>query len=172
MRTGRKGLLTGEAVLTLAGFALAALAAFLPWYAVIGGHGLGIRNDGSLRLSGNDHASDLRGTPGIDRLRHEASAAIPSLDPMTTAAIPELKPMREPHANVAGDDPDQPFPPRPFHLVHVAGGQALIADSQSLYLVSIGSELPDGSRIDRIDRAKDGFSIVTSHGDVLTADAR
>ena len=67
-------------------------------------------------------------------------------------------------------DPDaenQPFPGKmSFRLLHVSNGRALIEDSAGMYVVRVGSILPDDSKLASIEQRKGKWVIVTSKGDV------
>ena len=147
----RRRLLSSDRLLALAGFGVAGCAAFLPWYAMNGGHGLGIRNDGQLRLSGHRDGMAGYGIGGsirpFGRRTDDVAKAKARLDSLATGTIPGIgKPFDRARR---GGRPDQPFPGRPFRLVHVANGQALIADDSGMYLVgrrlrAAGQEHPEG----------------------------
>ncbi|MGN6550212.1 MAG: flagellar protein [Pararhizobium sp.] len=162
----RRPLLSSDRALALAGFGLAALAAFFPWYVFLNQDSGGIRNEG-LRLDGH-----RRGTPGVDRayglapLSEQADAAAENYDAMITAAIPGAERDRQPDPAVRAE---QPFPSRPFRLVHVANGQALIADATGMYLVHVGSKLPDNSELAKIEMRDGAWVIETSRGDVVAS---
>lgn len=164
MKRPREPLFSSDRMLALAGFAVAALAAFFPWYVFLNQDSTGIRSEG-LRLDGH-----RRGTPAIDRAYRpapqpdQASAAAERVDSMVTAAIPDIGHERKP--DFAGAE-DQPFPERPFRLVHVANGQALIADADGMYLVHVGSTLPDNSRLASIERRGGAWVIETSRGEII-----
>jgi hypothetical protein len=152
-------------MLTLAGFALAGGAAFLPWYALMGGQGLGIRND-HLHLPGQ--AADGRGH-GVIRsfgLSDDEQAALKDLDDIRTGTVPQLGETLRKAKDRAGPE-EQPFPGRPFSVVHVANGQALISDGTAIYLVGVGSKLPDNSLLKTFAKRDGHWTIVTSNGDVI-----
>lgn len=177
LRSGRRTKAAGrgerspwpDRLLALAVFAVAACAALLPWYAMSGGHGLGIRNDGQLRLSG--HRDDMAGY-GIGgsirpfgRKPDDLAKAKDRPDSLATGTVPGIaKPFDR---SRRGGRPDQPFPARPFRLVHVVNGQALIADGRGMYLVGVGSELPDRSTLKGFTKEGGRWAIVTSEGSVV-----
>ena len=53
-----------------------------------------------------------------------------------------------------------------FRLLHVANGRALIEDKAGMYLVRIGSILPDNSRVATLEQRDGKWVIVTSTGDI------
>jgi hypothetical protein len=152
-------------MLALCGFALAGIAAFFPWYVFVNQASFGIKSHG-LRLEGHG-----RGTPaanaaaGLVMPRRTGNDLATDFDPISTAAIPDIG--HRPQPEDRGDAEDQPFPGRPFQLLHVANGQALISDASGIYLVRVGSELPDGSTLARIDKREGQWVIETSLGDVV-----
>lgn len=161
----RKRLLSSDRILTLAGFALAAGAAFLPWYALMGGQGLGIRND-HLRLLG--HAMDGRGHGAVPSSgeRADARAMLKDLDETMTGTVPQIGETLQ-RAKEHARPQEQPFPGRPFRVVHVANGQALISDGSGIYLVGVGSKLPDNSLLKTFAEKDGHWVIVTSNGDTI-----
>jgi hypothetical protein len=57
-------------------------------------------------------------------------------------------------------DPDQSFPGKPrYRLLHVANGRALIEDKSGMYIVRIGSVLPDNSRLATLEQ-RDGSWVI------------
>ncbi len=161
--------LSSDRLLALIGFGVAGCAALLPWYAMQGGHGLGIRNDGHLRLSG--HRDDMAGYgPGgsirpFGRRADDLAKAEDRLGELATGSVGGVgKPFER---SARGSRPDQPFPGRPFRLVHVSNGQALIADDSGMYLVGVGSKLPDKSTLKGFTRQDGRWAIVTSDGEVV-----
>ena len=84
-------------------------------------------------------------------------------DPLTTATV----------SNAGGEDDkgppadQQPFPGKsPFHLLHIVNGRALIEDDTGMYVVRVGSVLPDNSRLASIEQRDGKWVIVTSAGDI------
>ena len=63
---------------------------------------------------------------------------------------------------------DQPLPASTgFRLMHVANGRALIEDARGMYIVRVGSVLPDNSRLATLEQRDGAWVIVTSNGDVI-----
>ncbi len=50
--------------------------------------------------------------------------------------------------------------------MHVANGRALIEDAGGMYIVRVGSVLPDNSRLATLEQRDGKWVIVTSNGDV------
>jgi len=165
----KRRLLSGDRVLTLLGFAVAGCAALLPWYAVVGGHGLGIRNDGLLRLSGHKDEMAGYGVNGSIRpfgAQADVARASGDFADLSTGAIPEIQHGIE-RAKRNDKPQDQPFPGRAFRVVHIVNGQALIADNGGMYLVGVGSRLPDNSTLKSFTEKDGRWAVVTSEGEVI-----
>jgi hypothetical protein len=65
--------------------------------------------------------------------------------------------------------PDQPFPDEgtPFKVLHVTAGRAMIEDNSGIWVVQRGSDLPDRTRVERIERQGEKWVLVTSDRRVL-----
>jgi hypothetical protein len=87
----------------------------------------------------------------------------PLFDPLTTATVSNIG--KEQDKGAAAED--QPFPGASgFRLLHVSNGRALIEDPSGMYVVRVGSILPDESRLATIEQRDGKWVIVTSNGDV------
>ncbi len=152
------------------GLAIAAFAAFFPWYVFLNQEKFGVRP------MGYESSRDLSELPGRS-IVGVSPLAIPdadtdstsdSLDVITTATVlPESEPEPE---ELAGADSVQAFPganPR-FRLLHVVNGRALIEDDNGVYLVRVGSVLPDDSRLATMEERDDGWTIITSDGNAIS----
>ncbi|MBB4288454.1 hypothetical protein GGE16_000470 [Rhizobium leguminosarum] len=151
--------------LTFTGLALAGAAAFFPWYVFFNEDKFGI----NVAASGNSR--DLPDWPARNVFsvsplamvnKNEGDKKASPIDPLTTATVSDLgkerngKPLLE----------DQPFPGRSsFRLLHVSNGRALIEDPSGMYMVRIGSILPDESRLAALEQRDGKWVIVTSKGD-------
>jgi hypothetical protein len=51
--------------------------------------------------------------------------------------------------------------------LHVANGRALIEDKSGMYIVRIGSVLPDNSRLATLEKRDGQWVIITSNGEVI-----
>lgn len=161
----RETLFSTDRLLALSGFALAGLAAFFPWYVFVNQGSFGIKSHG-LRLEGRGNGTpSVHRMAGLERLQGVGDVLSTEFDPINTATIPELA--KRPKPEDSDEAQDQPFPGRPFQLLHVANGQALISDSSGIYLVRVGSKLPDRSTLSRIDQRGGQWVIETSNGDVI-----
>ncbi|WP_047461710.1 hypothetical protein [Rhizobium rhizogenes] len=155
-----------DRALACTGLVLAGISAFFPWYVFLNPDKFGIQ------VAEGDRTRDLPNWPGrevvsvsplamVNKNPGEPKDMIP--DPLTTATV----------SNVGREDDkgppaeDQPFPGKsPFHLLHVANGRALIEDDNGMFVVRIGSLLPDNSRLATIEQRDGKWVIVTSTGDV------
>ncbi len=91
---------------------------------------------------------------------------------MPTGSLPAADSQQPKSVGVA----EQPFPADrkpPYKLVFVANGRAMIEDNSGLWVVQIGSNLPDSSSVNSIEQRNGKWAIVTS-GDVVVSmsDAR
>lgn len=155
----------GDRALGIAGIALASAAAFFPWYVFLNEDKFGIR------VQQLDHSRDLppgrpRNVMSVSPLAmidnsDDEQLALQQTDMLTTATISDL-----------GDEKDgggglqpQPFPGKgDFRLLHVANGRALIEDGSGMYMVRVGSILPDNSKLATIEQRGGNWVIVTSSG--------
>ena len=152
------------------GLVLAAFAAFFPWYVFLNQEQFGVRPMGFATNR------DLPEWPGRSVVS-VSPLAIPdsdtdssddTLDTMTTATVNTLGEQRQPDDSVDAG-PDQKFPGQKsaFRLLHVVNGRALIEDGKGMYVVRIGSILPDNSRLATLEKRDDRWVIVTSDGEVI-----
>ena len=164
-KPARRRTVTDKA-LAFAGLALAGASAFFPWYVFLNPEKFGIQ------VAEGDHTRDLPNWPGravvsvsplamVNRNPSAPKDLIP--DPLTTATVSNTG--REDDKGAPADQ--QPFPGKSsFHLLHVANGRALIEDDTGMYVVRIGSVLPDNSRLASIEQRDGKWIIVTSTGEV------
>lgn len=161
-----------DKVLGAAGLAMAAFATFFPWYAFL--H----QDEFSMPSLWQGTTRDLPERPGRSVVAVSPLAMtdtdeemVAAIDRLTTATVPG--PVHEP---AAGDDaaeagPDQPFPGLPdFKLMHVVNGRALIEDAGGMYVVRIGSILPDNSRLATFEKRDGRWVMITSKGEVYEAE--
>lgn len=149
---------------------VAAAAAAFPWYVFFNPDKFGVSVAGweSLRdLPQGKGGGVAVGDPSSEQPKVESTAnAHPSVDadPLVTATVSQLG-----RDGKAGKPEGvlQPFPGGGnLRLLHVANGRALIEDSSGIFLVQVGSILPDNSRLAAL-RERDGkWEIVTSTGKV------
>lgn len=155
------------------GIALAGLAMFFPWYAFLHQEKFslpalwnGTTHDVPEKIETPGMASAPQADPSAPG-RTLASATEAAIDQLTTATASAPPGPGEPAALAL----DQPFPgSNSFKLVHVAGGRALIEDMSGMYIVRVGSPLPDNSRLATLEQRNGGWVMITSNGDVYKAD--
>ncbi len=158
-----------DRVLAAAGICMAAAAAFFPWYVFFNEDKFGIH------VASMDHTRDLPHTGPrnvfsvspiamVNKNKNPNPQAIP-LDQLTTATVSKLGKEKQGEPDPAEN---QPFPGESgFRLLHVANGRAMIEDNAGMYMVQIGSILPDQSRLASLEQRDGKWVIVTSKGDVL-----
>jgi hypothetical protein len=148
------------------GIALAAASAFFPWYVFFNEDKFGLHTDPM------DHTRDLPPMAArqvfsvsplamTDRTEDERLPAEP-MDTLTTATVSSLG-----EEGQGALPQDQPMPGKgDFRLLHVANGRALIEDGAGMYMVRIGSILPDNSKVATLEQRNGRWVIVTSTGEV------
>ncbi|OCW56463.1 flagellar protein [Hoeflea olei] len=166
-RSGRRA---GDRVFAVTGFLLATAAAFFPWYVFFNQESFGIAP------MGYDDTRDLpeiqgRGLVNVSPLaipdEKDGSEPHSAFDPIITATVPNPGEGGG-GATVLPEDPNLSFPGKPqYRLLHVANGRALIEDKSGMYVVRIGSVLPDNSRLATLEQRGGKWVIVTSNGDVI-----
>ncbi|SIP99118.1 hypothetical protein SAMN05880561_101638 [Rhizobium sp. RU33A] len=162
---------TIDRVLAFTGIALACSAALFPWYVFFNEEKFGIR------VADWTSTRDLPEGPGrevfsvsplalVDRDdENDDEGEVEAVDQIVTATVPTLG-REQPEAL---DVPStQPFPGKSgFRLLHVANGRALIEDKSGMFLVRVGSILPDNSRVATLEQRDGKWVIVTSTGEVV-----
>jgi len=164
-RTKKK--FTSDAGLKLTGLLLAGVSAFFPWYVFLNPDKFGIHSvDG-------DRTRDLSAWPArnvfsvspMAMTSNKESENKLQIDPdkLTTATTAP-----EGQTDLKGADAEnQPFPGKSnFHLLHVSNGRALIEDSAGMYVVRVGSILPDNSRLASLEQRNGKWVIITSAGEI------
>ncbi|MGO4439406.1 flagellar protein [Rhizobium sp. RAF56] len=165
-RTARRKGLSTDRTLTGIGLLLAGAAAFFPWYVFFNQEKFGIH------VASGERSRDLPDWPArnvfsvsplamVNKNDPQPKAVVP--DPITTATATDIG-----HEDIEGQPAeDQPFPGKsPFKLLHVANGRALIEDVSGMYVVRVGSILPDDSKLASIEQRDGKWVIVTSGGAV------
>ena len=150
-----------------AGLVLAGLSAFFPWYVFLN------EDKFALDVAEGDRTRELPDWPARNVFSVSPLAMInknetdrklgDAVDPLTTATVSNIG--REDDEGAAAED--QPFPGSAvFRLLHVSNGRALIEDSTGMYVVRVGSILPDESKLAALEQRDGKWVIVTSKGDV------
>lgn len=162
-----------DRLLISAGITMAAAAAFFPWYVFFNEDKFGIRvaaidRSRDLPHTGPRNVFSVSPMAMVNKNRSEDKPA-PSVDQLTTATVSSLG-----KENTTGKSPameEQPFPGQTgFRLMHVANGRAMIEDRTGMYLVRVGSILPDQSRLAAIEQKDGKWVIVTSKGEVFNTE--
>jgi hypothetical protein len=159
-----------DRILGATGVALACAAAFFPWYVFFNEEKFGVR------VANWERTRDLPEGPGRNVFSVSPLALVDKdddgtpgetgaqVDPLVTATVSKLgeEKLKGPENPEA-----QPFPGRSgFRLLHVANGRALIEDTSGMYMVRVGSILPDNSRVATLEQRDGKWVIVTSTGEV------
>jgi hypothetical protein len=162
---------TGDRVLAISGFLLATAAAFFPWYVFFNQDSFGIAPMGYTETR---DLPEIRGrsmvsvSPLAIPDEKDGSAEPSAFDPITTATVSGLGDELKGAPPVSVVDPSSSFPGKPrYKLLHVANGRALIEDKSGMYIVRIGSVLPDNSRLATLEKRDGQWVIVTSNGEVI-----
>jgi hypothetical protein len=162
--------LSSDRVLAAAGIVLAAGAAFFPWYVFFNEDKFGIN------IANMDRTRDLPHTGPrqvfsvsplamVNRNKDDRPAPAVPVDPLVTATVSDIGQVRQ---NNQAAREEQPFPGSVgFRLLHVANGRALIEDGSGMYMVRVGSILPDNARLAKIEQRDGQWVIVSSTGEVF-----
>lgn len=157
-----------DKALGVTGVALAAAATFFPWYAFL--H----QDKFSMPALWQGNTRDVPGREGPGgsasptAMLERDAATQSAIDQLTTATVSNSAAPKKPGVQ---EDLEQPFPAATnFKLMHVANGRALIEDSSGMYIVRIGSTLPDNSRLATLEQRDGRWVMITSKGDVYQAD--
>lgn len=165
----RKG---SDRAIVLAGFALAAVAAIFPWYVFFHQESFGVN---PMEWGSTRDLPDIPGKPvamvsplAIPDEKDGTPSVATSFDPITTATVGDYADRTDSTGSGSGDPLDQEFPGTPqYQLLHVANGRALIEDSSGLYMVQVGSKLPDNSTLASMEERDGKWVIVTSEGEIV-----
>ncbi|KPF42060.1 hypothetical protein [Rhizobium sp. AAP43] len=157
---------TIDRLLGLTGVAMAFAAAMFPWYVFFNSEKFGIRPAewASTRDLPEGPGRNVFSVSPLALVDKDDSGTPPEapVDQIITATVPTLG--RE---QAVGPEKElsQPFPgQKGFRLLHVANGRALIEDTDGMYLVRVGSILPDESRVATLEQRDGKWVIVTSTG--------
>lgn len=156
-----------DRLLTFAGLALAGASAFFPWYVFFNEDKFGINvvsSNNSRELPDWPARNVFSVSPLAMVNKNEPDKKSQPIDSLTTATVSDLGKERDGGAML---EEDQPFPGKSsFRLLHVSNGRALIEDPSGMYVVRIGSILPDESRLATLEQRDGKWVIVTSKGDI------
>lgn len=158
-----------DKILVGAGVLLAAGAAFFPWYVFLNPGQFSVPTlwEGKTRDLPETAGREVVSVSPAAMVDKDEEPALPSVDPVATATTPALG--AESKLGVPMETGlDQPLPADSgFRLMHVANGRALIEDSRGMYIVRVGSILPDNSRLTTLEQRDGVWVIVTSSGAVI-----
>lgn len=158
-----------DITLAALGVTLGLTAAIFPWYVFFNQDKFGVR---AMRFMGQEGQTRMPGdlpfpTEIVARPVERGEIPLLELDTISTGNIPDEE---QPLASLPLDQ--QPFPgeeqqrPR-FEIVHIENGRAMIADEAGLWLVQVGSRLPDSSVVASIERRDGAWVVVTSDNAVI-----
>lgn len=157
-----------DRLLITAGISLAAMAAFFPWYVFLNPQEFSVPPlwQGDRRDLPETSAREVVSVSPAAMTDDDDTAPPRELDPVRTATVPNLG--RESGSGAPAESLEQPLPaPTGFRLMHVANGRALIEDASGMYIVRVGSILPDNSRLATLEQRDGEWVIITSNGDVF-----
>lgn len=155
-----------DRALTAAGIVLAAGAALFPWYVFLNSEKFGVHGESmdNTRDLPSSQARNVFSVSPLAMVDNTEDPTPPAIDPLVTATVSKLGAEK---AKGAALKEDQPFPGKGgFRLLHVANGRAMIEDGAGMYMVQIGSILPDNSRVATLEQRDGKWVIVTSTGEV------
>jgi hypothetical protein len=168
-KTSSRG--NGDRLVAVAGFLLATAAAFFPWYVFFNQESFGIAPMGYTEtrdLPEIGGRSFVNVSPLAIPDEKDGTAEPSAFDPITTATVSNLGDEGNSTAPATAVDPNKSFPGKPrYKLLHVANGRALIEDTSGMYIVRIGSVLPDNSRLATLEKREGQWVIITSNGEVI-----
>lgn len=161
----------GDRLLAGTGILLAVVSAAFPWYVFFNEDKFGIRTSpiGWTRDLPEGPPRPVFSVSPLAMVDNDTTTTPPQvpidpIDSLTTATV--SSPGRESGSERLLRE-DQPFPGTSnFRLMHVANGRALIQDQAGMYMVRVGSILPDNSRLASIEQRGGRWVIVTSTGAV------
>ena len=170
MKRSEKGRYSaGDKVLVGAGVLLAAMAAFFPWYVFLNPDKFSVPAlwEGATRDLPETAAKEVMSVSPAAMVDNDSDPGLESVDPVATATTAGGGKEKSLGAPVE-TGLDQPLPASSgFRLMHVANGRALIEDASGMYIVRVGSILPDNSRLATLEQREGAWVIVTSNGDVI-----
>ncbi|MDS7596167.1 hypothetical protein [Agrobacterium tumefaciens] len=163
----QKVFFTPDRILAWTGIGLAAAAAFFPWYVFFN------EDKFAIKVAEGDRTRDLPHTGPREvfsvsplAMTNRNKTDIPPAelpDMLTTATVNDDG--KEKQNDLAAARADQPFPGKTsFRLLHVSNGRALIEDGSGMYMVRIGSTMPDNTQLTKIEQRDGEWLIETSSG--------
>ena len=162
-----------DRAIVIVGFAMAAVAAIFPWYVFFNQDSFGVN---PMEWGDTRDLPETTGRPVVSvsplSIPDEKDGALPSavpFDPITTATVSDATETGSTGPLPANAALDQKFPGAPrYQLLHVVNGRALIEDESGIYMVQVGSALPDNSTLASMEQRDGKWVIITSEGEVLS----
>ncbi|MCF3639580.1 flagellar protein [Rhizobium sp. TRM95111] len=167
-RTKPAGYGLADRILVGSGVLLAAVAAFFPWYVFLNPDKFSVPPlwEGTTRDLPETAAREVMSVSPAAMVDDDEDGADAALDRLSTATVPGVGAEKK-LGTPTETGMEQPLPaPSGFRLMHVANGRALIEDASGMYIVRVGSVLPDNSRLATLEQRNGKWVIVTSNGDV------
>lgn len=170
----RLGISSSEQGVTWIAISLATVAALFPWYVFFNAEKFGVSSGSGDRTRQLPHIGPREvfsvSPMAMTNSDKDDSLALEMLpDPLTTATVSNRG--KERQSEHGAKPEDQPFPGKAeFKLLHVANGRALIEDGTGLYMLKVGSTLPDESKLTKIEKRDGEWLIESSTGAVYYAD--
>ncbi len=155
-----------DRVLAVTGVCLAFGSAVFPWYVFLNPDkfGFGRESMDQTRDLSLVEARNVFSVSPLALVSKDKNESKPpeDLDRINTATISNVG--REiPNAKPAKIE--QPFPGTDaFRLLHVANGRALIEDASGMFMVKVGSILPDNSKVAVLEKRDGQWVIITTTG--------
>ena len=165
-RERRSGGVSTDRFLGWSGAALALTAAFFPWYVFFNEDKFGLNMVTSIFTRDMpDWAgrSKVMPSPAAIASSNDVTALPRSDEQVVTGTVPDKAQDDQP-----ADAGDQPFPSEAveFHVLHAAGGKAMIEDKNGIYVVTPGSMLPDLSRVAKVEEVGGEWVLITDKGEI------
>ncbi|WP_313523564.1 flagellar protein [Shinella sp.] len=168
-RRERRGYSTADKLLAGTGVMLAAMAAFFPWYVFLNPEKFSVPAlwEGTTRDLPETGPKQVVSVSPAAMVDDDKESGQSNVDPVATASATDEGNETKLGAPI-DSGLDQPLPASTgFRLMHVANGRALIEDARGMYIVRVGSILPDNSRLATLEQRDGAWVIVTSNGDVI-----
>ncbi|TWD55434.1 flagellar protein [Allorhizobium terrae] len=162
---GRSSVLV-DRLLATTGVCLAFGSAIFPWYVFLNPDKFGFGSE-SLNNGRDLSLVEARNVFSVSPLalisKEKKEPKLPdNLDQIKTATVSNVGQTAK---EAMPAKVEQPFPgAEAFRLLHVANGRALIEDASGMFMVKVGSILPDNSKVAVLEKRDGQWVIVTSDG--------
>lgn len=162
---------TSDRIIGYSGVVLAMSAAFFPWYVFFSGARPATEVTASFLArnlpdwAGRDFFGSSPNDSVSDKAADRKNAPVLP-EQIITGTVPGLDKAEAKEAAEEGAEQPLPAKPQAFHLLHVSRGQAMIEDASGVYVVKVGSKLPDLSTVATLEQRDGEWVIVTDKGDV------